>query len=497
MNENTLISTSYGQVQGKKENGISTWKGIPYAKPPIQNLRFKAPEPMEYWEGIKETTLYSPASPQISTEEITEQTSEDCLYLNIWSPSADEKKRPVMFWIHGGGYITGSGSISAYDGSLLAKNGDVVVVTINYRLGPFGFLYTKDLPEGDQIDSNIAFRDQLAALKWVKDNIYNFGGDPDNITIFGESAGGSSVINLLGSPLAKGLFHKAIAESPASYPTVYYDKATASYVTKKFFELLGINDYKASKLYEISTQDIVDASIQLVDEIAFEIPGNIAFQPIIGDDFLPEASHVAIENGNGSHVPLIVGSNQDEGTLFASMPAPVMPVKEEQIDIFIENNYPGKAAQIKDIYSNLPLHIQPIKMGADAMIWHSVTTIAEIMQDKSPTYLYRFRWSSNYLKDTGLASFHSLEIPFIFGTAESIEGKVMLKEANPSEVNALSAIMQTCWINFAHTGNPNGTKEYPWNRYNCQNRPVVVFDTEISYEHDIDANYREAWSKNP
>lgn len=495
MYDKTLISTAQGKVQGKTENGICTWKGIPYAKAPIKDLRFRAPEAIDKWEGIKETTTYAPSSPQIGTEELNGQISEDCLYLNIWSPFADEKKRPVMFWIHGGAYLTGSGSVSAYDGSILAKKGDVVVVTINYRLGPFGFLYTKDLPGGDLIDTNIGHRDQIAALNWVRENIFYFGGDPNNITIFGESAGGASVVNLLGSPLAKGLFHKAIAESPCSYPAVYDDKGKANYVTKKFFELLGITDYKVDRLLEIPTQDIVKASMQLVDEIAYTIPGTIAFQPIIGDDFLPEAAHVAIKNGNGSNVPLIIGSNEDEGTIFATMPAPVMPVQEEQMEIFLENNYSERAAQIRAVYSDLPVSMQSIKMGGDVMIWHSVSTIAEAMQNKSPTYLYRFRWSSDYLKKTGLGSFHSLEIPFVFGTTDAPESKVMLNDANIWEINAVTEIMQSRWLNFAHTSDPNGQKEPHWKPYECENRPVIVIDREISYEYDIDSNYREAWSE--
>lgn len=495
MNIDTLVSTTHGKIRGYIENGLGVWKGVPYAKAPIGSLRFKSPEPMDIWQDTKDATNYAPSSPQLKLDNPIGDISEDCLYLNIWSPGTDGSKRPVLFWIHGGAYISGSGSITAYDGSVLAKNGEVVVVTINYRLGPFGFLYTKDLPDGDLIDTNVGHRDQLMALNWVRENIASFGGDPENITIFGESAGGASVVNLLGSPLAKGLFHKAIVESPCSYHIVYSDKAKATLITRRFLELLGIQDYSAKQLLDVSTEDIVKAAIKLVDEIALSHPGTIAFQPLIGDDLLPESAHTAIKNGSGSHVPLIIGSNQDEGTVFAGMPAPVMPVQDKQMELFLENAYPDTSASIKEAYSTIPASLRSVKMGGDAIIWHSVTTIADAMQSKCPTYLYRFKWSSDYLKAAGLGSFHSLEIPFVFGTLDATDSKPMLEAADRNEVEKLSTIIQDCWLNFARTGNPNSGEGFHWKKYDSTGRFAIVFDKEIGFEHDTEARYRKAWQE--
>lgn len=494
MNIDTTISTTYGKIKGHIENGLGVWKGIPYAKAPIGMLRFKSPQPMDPWEGVKSTNVYAPSSPQINIQNPIAGTSEDCLYLNIWSPGTNGDKKPVLFWIHGGAFITGSGSITAYDGSVLAKNGDVVVVTINYRLGPFGFLYTKDLPGGELIDTNIGHRDQVAALRWVKENIAGFGGDPENITIFGESAGGASIVNLIGSPVPKGLFQKAIAESPCGHHLIYSDTAKATFVARRLLEILGIQDHKAEQLLNVDTNHLVEAAIKLVDEIALTHPGTIAFQPLIGDDFLPEPAHIAIENGNGSQVPLIIGSNQDEGTVFATVPAPVVPVQKMQMEQFLESNYPDSSANIQEVYSDIPEPLKSIKMGGDAIIWHSVATIADAMHSKCPTYLYRFKWTSNYLKAAGLGSFHSLEIPFVFGTLEADDSKLMLKDTDNSEVEKLSTFMQSYWLRFAYSGNPNPTGDSSWKQYETTSRVSIVFDKKVSFENDIDARYRKVWA---
>ncbi|MFS4432355.1 carboxylesterase/lipase family protein [Chryseobacterium sp. S90] len=494
MSISTVVSTVYGKIEGKIENGVSVWKGIPYARPPIGNLRFKAPKTVESWNDIKKTIDFSPIAPQISLEKIVGLVNEDCLYLNIWSPNADNAKRPVLFWIHGGAYLTGSGSISMYNGSALSKEGNIVVVTINYRLGPFGFLCATNLPGGELFDTNNGLRDQLAALKWVKENIRNFGGDSDNIMIFGESAGGASVINQMGSPKAKGLFQKAIAQSPCMY-AFYSDSNTAIKSTVRLLETLGLKSSEILKLWNLPVKDLVDASVKIVDEIAEVKPGNIAFQPVLGDDVLPVAPYLAISKGIGSTVPLIVGSNQDEGTMFATLPvARIMPINDDLISRFLEQNYPSQIAKIKDAYKSIPIQARSVKMGGDSSIMRSVNKIAESMTAVNTVYTYRFRWTSNYLIQKGLSSFHSLEIPFVFKNLQSIEARAMLKKTDENEIENLSHTMSQAWINFAHTGNPNISGEIEWPAYDMDTRPCIVFDQKISIENDIEAEFRNAWS---
>jgi len=212
-----IVSTTKGKVKGVQKVDHQSFLGIPYANPPIGELRFQEPHEMDHWEDIKDTSKFKPIPPQAYQEDppIDQEENEDCLYLNIWTPATDDKKRPVMFWIYGGGFLIGAGSRPRVEGKHLCVYGEVVVVTFNYRLGVLGFLNLPNIP------ANLGILDQIAALKWVKENIANFGGDPNNITIFGESAGGMSVAILLSISRAKGLFHKAIIQSGAANPRMF------------------------------------------------------------------------------------------------------------------------------------------------------------------------------------------------------------------------------------------------------------------------------------
>lgn len=401
----------------------------------------------------------------------------------------------MLFWIHGGAFVTGSGSTPAYDGSSLTKTGNVIVVTINYRLGPLGFLYTKDLIDDDLFGTNNGLRDQMAALKWVKENIAAFGGDPENITIFGESAGGASVVNLLGSPLSKGLFQKAIAQSPCS-SCIYTATQTATQWTTRFLEILGINPLEINQLIDMPIDTLLKASTQLVEEMTELMPGNIAFQPIIGDDVLPIPPERAVAEGSGSQVPLIVGSNEDEGSMFALLPVPkIMPISDNLINTYLEQNYPNKASEIKEAYSEIPVKLRSIKMGGDATIWLPAIAIATAMLKSSPVYMYRFRWTSDYLKASGLCSFHSLEIPFAFGNLQSEDVVETLKGTDEKETQTLSQKMQQAWLNFAYTGNPNSSEVNNWDAYDLKTRTAMIFDKEIKPENDIEAKVRKAWGE--
>src|SRR6516225_9495963 len=241
-----LVTTTYGKLEGLEQDELAVFKGIPFATPPVGSRRWLPPLKPSAWNGIRDARNFGAACPQLSLSpvvlggmQIEEPQSEDCLYLNIWTPKADNKQRPVMVWIHGGAFRIGSGAQIIYDGSSLARRGDVVVVTINYRLGPFGFLRLADLTDG-KIPStgNEGLLDQIAALEWVRDNIAQFGGDPANVTIFGESAGGGKVCTLLAMPAARGLFHRAIVQSGAAIRLRERDRAHA--LTDAVLRVLGV-----------------------------------------------------------------------------------------------------------------------------------------------------------------------------------------------------------------------------------------------------------------
>ena len=238
-----IAQTTAGQIEGTEENGLCVFRGIPFAAPPIGDLRFKAPRPVEPWNGGREARTFGPISLQAPNEMLDallppadppQPQSKDCLYLNVWTPGLDDASRPVMVWIHGGAFTIGSGSEEYYNGANLASRGDVVIVTINYRLGALGFLNLPALGE-----TNFGMRDQVAALKWVQANIANFGGDPNNVTIFGESAGGMSVASLMASPEAAGLFQKAIPQSGAGHNALTAEETNAT--AYKFCEALGVD----------------------------------------------------------------------------------------------------------------------------------------------------------------------------------------------------------------------------------------------------------------
>jgi len=263
----TIVETHCGRLEGREEAGLQLFRGIPYAKPPVGARRFGAPEPVSPWAGVHKAFEFGASAPQQSMLLPLPGMSvgamdEDCLSLNVYTPSADAGRRPVMVWIHGGGFVIGSGSQPIYDGAPLARRGDVVVVTINYRLGLLGFLYLKDLcPDLRDTVGNAGIRDQVLALEWVRDNVAAFGGDPGNVTIFGESAGGMSVGTLLGMPAARGLFARAVPQSGAAHNV--HSRETATKVAAHFLEELGLSPSDApGKLREVPPDKLLDSHQQ-------------------------------------------------------------------------------------------------------------------------------------------------------------------------------------------------------------------------------------------
>ncbi|MDF2789648.1 MAG: carboxylesterase, partial [Neobacillus sp.] len=304
---NTIVESAYGKLQGEQINGVFTWKGIPYAKPPVGPLRFRAPELPYSWEGIRDATSFGPVAPQ-SQREIMEffgndisNMSEDCLYLNVWSPAADDKKRPVMIWIHGGAFVSGSGSSSWYDGASFAAQGDVVVVTINYRLDIFGFLHLGEIGGEEYATSgNCGIQDQVAALQWVRENIAAFGGDPNNVTIFGESAGAMSIGVLLGFPSAQGLFHKAILQSGAAANVHSSEKAIK--IAGQLLATLQVEPSNLSNLEELPVEQLIQAS---------DLVPPMSLGPVIDGVSLPRHPEEAIADSSAKDVTILIGTNKD------------------------------------------------------------------------------------------------------------------------------------------------------------------------------------------
>lgn len=484
----TIVDTKYGQIKGTAANGVSAWKGIPYAKAPVGNLRFRAPEPLEPWEGVYDGTKFGPASLQpinemtgyLDNREL--EMSEDCLYLNVWSPAADDKRRPVMVWIHGGAFMNGTGSSSVYDGISFAENGDVVTVTINYRLGVMGFLHLDEINEAYAGSGNCGILDQIAALKWVKENIEAFGGDPNRITIFGESAGAMSVGTLLATPSAKGLFNQAILQSGAA--RIGLQSKVATNVAKEILANLGIDASDLSALAEIPAEEIMDAAKHITP---------MALAPVIDGHIIPEQPEAAIAKGASKDIPILIGTTKDEHRFFTFFDPTWKEMDEEET-----------ASQVKEELQELPVTIkshflkQPLtqELFESVMGFHTFTFPAIKLAEKqiehgAPVWMYRFDWRSPAFGG-GLMSCHTMEIPFVFNNTDKPRMENLVGDSPDEDV---AKQVHQAWIAFAHHGNPNTSVLPEWEAYDMENRTTMLLNTESTVVHDPDQEDRLLWEQ--
>jgi para-nitrobenzyl esterase len=345
----TIVDTKYGRLEGIRREGDVAFLGIPFGAPPVGERRFRAPEPPASWAGVRKATAWGFACPQgshpIPGFAASGPQDEDCLYLNVYTPAADSQRRPVMFWIHGGAFTHGTGAEPLFDGGPLARRGDVVVVTINYRLGALGYLYLGDHLPGAGLTANAGQLDQIAALQWVHDNIEAFGGDPGNVTIFGESAGAGAIGALLGMPAATGLFHRAILESGTGRATPI---ETSVKVTDLVLETLGIDRRRAADLRTVPVASIIEAQGAVAGRA-----GGPAFGPVLDGTTIPERPIDAVRRGASASVPVLVGTNRDEVKLFAASTRRE-PIDDDQlaksVSIALGNLDDGKSRALIEVY---------------------------------------------------------------------------------------------------------------------------------------------------
>ena len=494
-----IVETEAGRVHGSSENGLSVYRGIPYAAPPVGDLRFRVARPHPGWDDVLDCESFRPIAPQIPNEALEavvggapQDQSEDCLFLNVWTPGTDEAVRPVMVWIHGGAFTLGSGSDGLYDGAMLASRGDVVVVTINYRLGALGFLHLPALEE-----SNFGMRDQVAALRWVRDNIDSFGGDPGNITIFGESAGGMSVSSLMGSPEATGLFHKAIPQSGAGHHGIEDPQAVIH--GEMFCEQLGIDPRDADALQSAEVDDILAAQAKLEEQMLYvameagkqpEMP----FRPIVDGEFLTEMPIDAVRAGQAAGVSALIGCLDEESKLFTAM-VPTEPPNEED-SVAIMDGLHGDGRKLYDIYRAAreargelatPYEIQTAASGDELFRIPAQRLLDAQSQHNDQTWCYLFDWKSPML-DGALGSCHALDIPFVFGThqvAAAFAGEGVA-------ANGLAELTMDTWLAFARSGDPS-TDNLSWPKWDAETRPTVVLGESARIEENFRAEEVAAW----
>ena len=504
LRDQPVVDTCHGPVRGVDDGIVKAWKGIRYAAPPTGELRWRAPQAPDRWTEVADATTVGPVCPQPTDPRIPidlgAPQGDDCLTLNVWTSSDTDPGagKPVMVWVHGGAYILGSSAQSLYHGRVLAASGDVVIVTLNYRLGALGFLDLSTLGTG--FDTNLGLRDVLFALQWVRDNVAAFGGDPGRVTLFGESAGAGVVTTLLASPAARGLFSTAIAQS--SPVTSVYDASRSRVVAESFIEAIGIGRDDVDALVNAPIAAVLAASKRVFDEVPIRSPGTLAFAPIVDGDVVPDYPVAAARAGRTLPVPLIIGSNEHEAALFRWMKSPLMPITPEAIKAM----FAGIAAEQPDV--QLPTEAQlgatyrgrgkTPGMGVARDIGFRMPSVwlAEAHAAVAPVYLYRFDFATPMLRMLRLGGAHATELPYVWGNLVAGPKDPTFKLGGLKAGTALSRRMRARWRNFAVHGEPDGLPGDPrWRPYRRDDRATLVIDRQDTMVDDLDGPLRAAWGE--
>ncbi len=500
-----IVDTSAGKVQGLEKRGVLQYRGIPYARAE----RFRAPQPIEPWAGVRDATefgLIAPQNPSPTEAMLGAQdrpSGEDCLVLNVFTPAADDTPRPVMVWIHGGAFVAGSGNIPWYDGSNLARDGDVVVVTINYRLGALGYLHLGHLDPTFAGSGANGVRDQVAALEWVRDNIAGFGGDPGNVTIFGESAGGMSVGTLLGTPSAAGLFHQAIAQSGAAEHNHGAD--VAEWVTDGFLAALDLSPASADALLSLPVdavlraQSVIETRVQS-DTRRSEGPGAgaLTFQPVVDGAVLPRPAIDAVRAGSAGDVRLVVGTTADEWNLFHLPTRLSGPLTDEQVRRRVARVVShDRADDVLDVYRHTRPTADPdgllCAVMTDLVFRQPAIRLAQAQLAHTPdVWMYRFDLASTAMGGA-LGACHAIDVPFVFDNLDR-GGVDMLLGGLDDDARRLASWTSQSWTGVARAGDP-AHDDVDWPAYDLDQRLTCVLDRRVSVVADPEGPVRAMWGE--
>jgi para-nitrobenzyl esterase len=504
MADDLLIDVTGGRIEGVVRRGLRMWRGIPYAAPPVGPLRLRAPQPVEAWEGVRPAAEFGPISPQ-DPRSLTNlngrvQMSEDCLTLNVIAPRIpSDAPRPVMVYIHGGAYAVGSSREMPEQGEGLVHDGGVVFVNMNYRLGALGYLdFTRYSTPERPFDSNLGLRDQLAALEWVRDNIAAFGGDPANVTLFGESAGANAVTTLMAVPRAEGLFQRAIAES--SPAEAVYDRDLTALWGRDFLELLGAVREDpltaepepagaARMLDDASVADIVAATSRLVKEMPDRVPGSTLLAPVADGDLLPQRPVQAFRDGTAHRIPLIIGTNEREGSLFRGR-LDILASTPGRIRAIFAKTPRDRATTIARLYPRLAHRPSSADFAGDYSFWYPSIRIAEAHARYAPVYFYRFDIAPRLARWLGLDATHGIELFAVFDQARKPLGRMMGVFGGYAAFERVGRRMRTNWLRFAY----RGEVDPGWPRYDEAHRRTLIIDADDRVEEDPHADLRRAWN---
>jgi len=488
-----VADTAFGKIRGVDVDGIKTFKGVPYGGTTAAANRFMPPTDPQAWTDVRDALQWGPSAPQrepgarrrvsrlaVSTAGLPDE-GEDCLVLNIWTPAVnDGRKRPVMLWCHGGGFASGSGSSRVTDGTNLARRGDAVVVSINHRLNVLGFTFLEELGGSDFAGSGDAgMLDIVHALAWVRDNIAEFGGDPDRVTVFGQSGGGRKVSTLLTMPSATGLFHRAIIESGATIKLVEREQATR--VATELMAKLGLRQSQARELQQFAVERIMAAYFEVVREMNVD-QMTMGFSPTVDGHFVPRHPYHPDASDASATVPVMLGATRTE--LTTSADADAFSLTEDGLRTRVDELLGDKAPRVLDVYkkANPGATASDIYflITSDHRYGAPVMKIAErrAALGQGPVYLYYFRWETPF-EGGRLRSPHTIEIPFAFDNLDTSP-----LTADSATAQALADKVSDAWLAFARTGNPNTPKLPTWPAFDATAQPTMVFDNASAVVND-------------
>lgn len=500
-----LVESDLGALRGIRRSGVRCWRGIPYAASTAGDGRFRAPGPASGWDGVRDASEYGPVSPQKRTGQFIGAAthlprSEDCLSLNVVAPEEPVSGRPVMVFIHGGAYSVGSSGEYPQQGERLVRRHGVVYVSMNYRLGALGWLdFRAYASPRHPIESNLGLRDQVAALEWVRRNIAAFGGDPHDVTLFGESSGANSVTTLMTVPAAEGLFARAIAQS--SPANAVYLPETAARWAGEYLRILSrmVDDDDldsespedaGAMLRSADPMLLAEATTQLSVRTPDENPGTIALAPVIDGEFLPHRPLDAFRDGLAHRVPLIIGTNDREGSLFEGRIS-ILPTTKPRIRAIFAKTRKKSRKAIKRQYPGLPERRPAADFAGDFTFWFPSVKVAERHARYAPVYCYRFDAAPRMPRLLGLDATHGLELFALFEKFDNPTGIGLTLLGGRRMFRDVGRRMQRHWTSFAASGVPEPT----WPPYDEVARRTLIFDRADRVESDPRRAKRLAWQE--
>ncbi len=506
---NAETKTTAGEVRGAVEDDLLVFRGIPFAVPPIGERRWQAPEPPEPWSGVRQALSFGPACPQqLLPKEVdpmwymTDSQDEDCLYLNIWTPGL-QGQRPVMVSVYGGGLNMGVASLPVLDGQHIARRGDVVVVAMNYRVGSLGFVHLDQITKGSiPAIGNEGLLDQVAALRWVRDNISAFGGDPNNVTIFGESGGGTAVSTLLAMPSARGLFHKAIPQS--SCPLIYTIEQATRMVAKPMIEALGVEPTDARALRSATPAQIMEACPSIIQLFSGQDIGNqqVAYpRTVIDGTVLPDYPVKAVASGSAKGIPVLMGTTRDEWQYAFIVADPTM--NDAKIVERLELNAPGMPYErlVKVYREARQARLARVDAAAiygaiqsHRMMWIATTRLLDAQRAHGPVYQYIFEWIQPQ-GDGAFGAAHGSDVGLIYGTHALDDDHAAMCGRGPA-ADALSGAWIDALVSFARSGDPSTDSLGEWRPYS-ENRATMLIGENTRLVEAPFEEERRAWDGVP